>query len=549
MRGYQSWALLARVLLAERALTRREVSAQLFPDTADPLGSLRWCLASLRRAVDCQDAFTGDPIRLGLPADTVTDVALLQSGSLALETGEEFLEGIEPRCGPEFATWLLVQRQRIGGLIDAQLRERALRAMWGGDLDIAVQLAERAVRRLPFDEPAHILLVKSLASSGQSQAARDHVERTAEMFRAELGVSPSPALSSAARENVADPPQGVSAVAIARSLLDAGSAALAAGAVDAGLDCLRRATAEADRSRDDALRGACLLELGTALVHSVRGYDDEGAVLLGQAAETAERIGDQNAAVAARRELGYVDALAGRRPQAAAHLDRALAMADGDAELMAGVHSVIGFNLVDWGRADDGIAQFEVAIDLARSIGNTRREAWALGIGSWGQLQSGHYDEAGRWLDSCLDFVDDLRWVAFRPWPLVLRAELDLLQGEDPARVRSGLEETFALSCQLADPCWEGATARVIALTHHGDGDAEAALAWITQARERCLRETDGYVAMHAAILADDARISLAAGHVTRADGTARGLVALAARCHMDASLQEALGLLEVLAG
>ena len=51
VRGYQSWALLARLVLADRPLSRRELSAELFPDTVDPLGSLRWCLAGLRRAV------------------------------------------------------------------------------------------------------------------------------------------------------------------------------------------------------------------------------------------------------------------------------------------------------------------------------------------------------------------------------------------------------------------------------------------------------------------------------------------------------------------
>lgn len=36
IRGFQVWALLARVLLSERPLTRRELAAELFPNTADP---------------------------------------------------------------------------------------------------------------------------------------------------------------------------------------------------------------------------------------------------------------------------------------------------------------------------------------------------------------------------------------------------------------------------------------------------------------------------------------------------------------------------------
>jgi DNA-binding SARP family transcriptional activator len=549
VRGYQSWALLARLLLAERELTRRELSAELFPDTADPLGSLRWCLAGLRRAVGSADAFSGDPVRLNLPAETEADVLALQRGHFDIDLSGELLEGIDPRCGPEFATWLLVQRQRVAGLIDAQIREKTLRAMWVGDHELAVDLAERGVRRVPFDESAHILLVKSLAVIGQTHAALDHVEKTAAMFRAELGVAPSPALWNAARKNVADPPQGLPARAIARSLLDSGSAAIAAGAVDAGLDCLRRATAEAERSGDGQLHGECLLELGTALVHSVRGYDDEGSILLGRAVELAGQCGNRSVAAAALRELGYVDALAGRRPRAAVHLERAIETAGEDPDLLAGIHSVIGFNLVDWGKGEEGLAHYVLAIDLARTAGNGRREAWALGIGGWGQVLCGHLDAAEQWLDDCLELVSELRWVAFRPWPLAVRAEVRLQRHDDPAQIRASLEETFALSCQLADPCWEGATARMLALAYLASGDTNAALDWITLARERCLRETDTFVAIHAAILADDAMISLAAGHVTRADATARALVSLAARNHMDGFLERGLELLQRLGG
>ena len=40
VRGHQSWALLARILLAERPLSRRQLSAELFPSADDPLGAL-----------------------------------------------------------------------------------------------------------------------------------------------------------------------------------------------------------------------------------------------------------------------------------------------------------------------------------------------------------------------------------------------------------------------------------------------------------------------------------------------------------------------------
>ena len=67
MRGLQAWAVLARVLLSDRPLARRELVGELFPETSDPLGSLRWCLAALRRALQAPDSLTGDPIRPELP--------------------------------------------------------------------------------------------------------------------------------------------------------------------------------------------------------------------------------------------------------------------------------------------------------------------------------------------------------------------------------------------------------------------------------------------------------------------------------------------------
>ena len=60
-RGRKSWALLARVALAERPLTRNELASELF---ADPLAALRWCLADLRRCCQDPQLLRGDPVRL-----------------------------------------------------------------------------------------------------------------------------------------------------------------------------------------------------------------------------------------------------------------------------------------------------------------------------------------------------------------------------------------------------------------------------------------------------------------------------------------------------
>jgi tetratricopeptide (TPR) repeat protein len=539
LRGFQAWALLARVLLARQPLDRRTLSAELFPETADPLGALRWCLASLRKALDCADCLIGDPVVLG-QSDTIrVDVWNLEADDFDVEAAGPLLGSIEPRWSPEFATWLLVERARIAGVVDSRLRQDTMRALSVGDTARAVRLAELGARQNPFEESSHVLLVKSLALSGQFDAAMRHAEATEAVFLAELGERPSPALRSAARRTLSERPGGISAETFVASLIQSGQAALSAGAVDTGIDCLRRAVSDAETIKDRALHACATLELGTALVHSVRGSDDEGAVLLMQSTELARVAGDADIAAAGFQELGYVEALAGRRPAAARYLSKALELAK-DPNDLAGIHAVIGFNLVDWGQVVQGLEHYELALDHARSAGNRRRETWALGLGGWGMLAADRLEDADRWLGDCLTLVDQQRWIAFRPWPVAVLSESRLRQGMPPTDLRPALEQAFALSCQIQDPCWEAAVGRTLALTYAAENDLVQAIGWLNEARRRSVRDTDSYVALHVAILADQACLSRKLGQADTADTFGREWVSLAARTHMDIHVERA---------
>lgn len=543
VRGYQAWALLARVLMSARPLGRRDMAAELFPETVDPLGSLRWCLASLRKALNCAQALCGDPVQSRLPSDTQIDIHRLESADFDIESAGALLEGIAPRCSPAFSTWLLVERERIASRIDARICQEAQRAVAVADHERAIRLAQWGALRSPFDEGMHILLVKSLASAGRFDAASDHVLATEKMFDIELGEKPSAALRSAARRTVSSPSLGVSARAMVASLLEYGLAALSAGAAEAGVDCLRRAVTEAQHCHDAHLQAQALVELGSALVHSVRGYDNEGAIVLGQAVESAQRCGAARIASTGYRELGYVDALAGRRPTAAKHLAQALELAQEPGDL-ANVHGIMGFNLVDWGKLEEGLAHYQMSLQLASSVGNRRREGWSLGLGAWGLLAAGRLDEAEHWLTDCLKLVDELRWTAFRPWPCAVRCESRLRQNGDPQAIRLELESAFALSCQLGDPCWEAAVARVLGLSHEAANDTARALEWLREARKRCVRGTDYYAALLVEILLDQARLNGKLGHAAQADACVREALSLAARAHMDAHVERAVQLI-----
>lgn len=538
VRGQQVWAVLARVLLSSRPLDRRTLALDLFPETEDPLGALRWCLASLRRALDAPAAFGGDPIVADLPPGVTVDVLEAERGLVDPEASGDLLQGIEPRSSPQFATWLLVERARLAGLLDEGLRREAMAALQVGDSARAIRFAERAVARNSFDEGAHVLLVRSLILEGRREAAVAHVEDVEKLFLADLGEMPSPALRSACRQKPIFENRGATAAAVGASV-DAGRAAMQAGAADAGLDLLRQALAEAERLGDDALRARVAVELGSALVHSVRGRDDEGAILMGEALVLARRAGQADVASLALRELGYVDAMAGRRPSAAEHLAAAREAAAGGKH--ARVLAVMGMNLVDWGRIAEGLSLFEEALARARDEQDGRTRIWALGVGSWGQLAAGQPDVAKAWADECLERLGEANWLAFRPFPVAMSGEARLALGEEPAAIRADLDAAFALGCQLRDPCWEGATARAIALTYRQEGNPEAAAEWLASARRRCIRETDIYYGLLVQILADQADLSRSAGHLSQAEWTTRELLAMAARTHADHQVQKAL--------
>src|SRR5918994_4527260 len=124
--------------------------------------------------------------------------------------------------------------------------------------------------------------------------------------------------------------------------LEAGEAAFAAGAVNAGLGTLHHAAVDAAAGTTPDLLARALVALGSALVHAARGSDEEGAAILHRAIEAAETSGDARLAATAHRELGYVELLRGQYPRADAWLIRAAELADPDSEELAWILAVPG---------------------------------------------------------------------------------------------------------------------------------------------------------------------------------------------------------------
>ena len=509
-RGHKAWAVLAYLVLAERRVARARLAGLVFGDADDPLGALRWALAQLRRALDVGGALHGDPLELGLPAGAVVDVLALAAGDLDPDlVGGELLEGVNPRAGPVFEAWLLVERRRLAGVCEATLRDAALRALaLGAPLDAAA-LASRALALDEFDESAHELLVRCLARAGEVGAARHHANACEVLFRRELGRAPDPRVRRAADDDGAErlPASGDRAAAIGQ--LEAGRAAVAAGAVEPGIACLRQACTEARAVGEPALLARALAALGVALVHAVRGRDEEGAAVLHEALPLAEAAAERELAAKLCRELGFVEVQAGRAASAGTWLGRATGLA-GDDQERAAVLGVRGMALSDRAHYTAAIALLGESVDTARRCADLRQAAWSLAILGRARLLRDELPEATEALDESLALVQREGWVAFQPFPEALRAEVALRQ-HDLDHAAALLDHAFGLGCRLGDPCWEAMAARAKGLVLEAAGERASALACLRDAAVRAVRVADPYVWVHAYCLNALAGVEIAA--------------------------------------
>lgn len=531
-RGRKSWALLSYLLLTQRPPTRKYLAGLLFSEADDPLGALRWTLAELRRALQAPDALTGDPVVTSLGEDVVVDVNCLVADDEAslLDVGGELLEGLDLPSRPEFELWLLIERHRVSAAVEARLRQAAVARMATDRAEYAVEYAARAVALNPLDEGNHVLLVRSLAAAGDRAAALRQVAVCEDVLRRELGIKASAALREAAILTSGSSP-ALNGRAAASSQLEAGRAAVSAGAVDAGLQCLRQAVAEATRCKDAALRARALTALGGALVHAVRGRDEEGAVLLQEAIHVASQVGDRATSVTAHRELGYVEVQAGRRLTGDMWLEKAQQRAETDEEFAA-VLGVRGMNASDRGDYPAAFAYFGESIDRAASCGDHRQQAWSLALQARSHLLRAERSQAAAALKAAIQLTSQQRWTAFLPYPQALVAELDLNTG-DLAAAADGFERSWELACQVNDPCWEGLAARGLGLLNASRGDHTAATTWLEEAVLRCNRVSDRYQWIRAHVLDTVITVALDHGDRERAAPMVASLASLSARCEM----------------
>jgi DNA-binding SARP family transcriptional activator len=493
IRGGKAWALLLRLLRADAPVARRTVASLLFPDAADPAAALRWNLSQLRRHLGV--GLDGDPIVLTLPPDTRVDLEVLAHGD-AVEAagvaarGGELLTGVTVDHAA-WQAWLDAERRRATALAGDVLREAAVRHLSRGEAERAVALAERVVTLDPYDENAVVLLARSLRDAGRPADARAVVEAATTRLRDELGVDASPALRSVAHTSVGGT-VGIGGRAAVEAQLEAGEAALAAGVPDAGIDALREALGGSRAIAEPDLLARSLTALGSALIHAVRGTDQDALALLHEAVPVAEAEGLDGLAARATRELGYVDLLRGRYDRAGRWFDQAARHATGDDQELAWIRAFAGAARTDVG--DDTAADLlDDAVGRATAADAVRVTASAL---AWrGRLRLLADDVAGAAtdLDGAAQIASAHGLRAFRPWPDAMRAELARRRG-DLDGAQGLLDRALATGRQVGDPCWEAMALRGLGLVAVARGDLDVGVQRLEQAPRLCRRLPDTYL-------------------------------------------------------
>jgi DNA-binding SARP family transcriptional activator len=502
-RSRKSWALLAFLLLAERPPTRSRLASLLFSEADDPLRALRWSLAEVRRGLGAGAVLDGDPVQLMLPPGALVDVDVLVRGhwNEALQLpglGLDLLDGVAIAHAEPFEAWLLSQRRRLSSATESIIHEAALGLLARDELERARDLAVQATVMSPLDENHQALLIRIYRLAGDDDAAARQFDAWSVTADRELGTSPGAAVLMAARERSVSE-QAVDPVSI-RAVTEGGAAAVSAGAVAAGVASFEAAVRMADQAGADSTRVQTRLVLAEALVHSFGGLDEAGLAALMEAERIAIAQGDMESVARARAELGYVDFLRARYNRAERLLDQVLAAEQASASAKAKAMTYLGSIASDRADYPRAVTLLEGAVRASHAEREPRREAFGLSMLGRVALLRGALDAADEHLRAAVEVAEGEHWLSFLPWPQALLGHV-LLAREDLDGAAACLEQSFARACQIGDPCWEGISARGLALLSELTGDPERALADLLDARARTTRLADPYVWLDVHIL------------------------------------------------
>lgn len=438
-KGAKPWGLLAYLAASERSHPRTELAELLFAEAVDPLGALRWNLAALRRLLDRPDAFKGDSIRLDrsdISVDTVCqdhgDVDSVLSGG----SGRELLAGLSYPDSPVFELWLAGERQRLRRQAVSLVREVSLDAFARGDHELAIRTANELVTVEPFDEGHHALLIRTLALSGDRDAAQRQFEQCAALLRTELQAEPGPAVLAAHLvAHTATPSPTLDSDEVFARITVAWQSFLA-GAIDHGLDMSLGTVTLSDVNGDLTLRIAGRLFLAAMLNMAVRGWD-EAATTTAEARHLAEQAGRDEDQAVARSILAGSELMRGDYRAALEHAEYGAAMSVEPGALALNLAFQCAVES-DTGRYDDALGHAVAAVSHAEVSGDPVRLAYAYAYAGHANIGAGRYESARPHVQRAIDVCSSI--LVLKPWPMAMLAELDVHAGDLDASAKTATE-------------------------------------------------------------------------------------------------------------
>ena len=382
-------------------------------------------------------------------------------------------------------------------------------SLGGGDTTRAVALAEQAAAHDPLDEEAAALLVRCLHATARHDEARGVATDYARRMRDELGIDPSDAVWRALAPSPGGERLATGPIAVIAQL-EAGKAAIAAGAIETGVSALRSAVVAARAVGNDRLLANSIVSLAEAMIHGMRGVTDDAIALLHESLPLADAADDRKLAAAARRELGYVDFLRGRYERSWVWLARARDITHEPVEVgWIDIHEAAGRDDVgDAAAASEGLGR---ALDSARKAGDVRLEAYVQTMTGRHQLNSMALADAATSLQAALRVARSCDWTGLLPFPESLLADTLRRMGELPL-ARQHAEHAAVLADHLEDPCYQASSVRALGLVRIDQGEVVDGLKLLAGVPDFCRCRPDTYQWMRAWSLDAVADVTTARG-------------------------------------
>lgn len=480
-KGAKVWGLLAYLAASDRSHPRSELAELLFGEAADPLGALRWNLAAMRRLLGRPDEFKGDPIRFDR-SDIDVDTVRLDAGEIDLlaagESGRELLSGLSFPDSPVFELWLVSERQRVRRRASSLLRELSLDAFARGDHERAISAATELVTAEPFDEGHHALLIRTLALSGEHEAARRQFEQCATFLRRELHTEPGPAVFAAMHlvTHPSEPSLSPDYDEVCGRMTVAWQSFLA-GAIDHGIDMARSTVILSDDHGDCTLRVIARIYLAAMLNMAVRGWD-EAVTTAASALQLAEEGSMQFEQGIVRGIYAGAELMRGDYRVALDHAVAGARLPDDPGALALNMTFMSAIE-ADTGRLDLARAHALEAVSLAERSGDAVRLAYAYSYSAHAGILAGQYETARPQAERAIEACSSV--LVLKPWPMAMLAEIQVHAGEiDMSVVTATQADGLAIATGMS---YQRALAqRALALGEAAAGNDVAALDRLTVA-------------------------------------------------------------------